>query len=92
MLDDDIRKLAERSPRRSMDGLEANIWAGVEAREQVNRASRIVYSYQAGVLAIGLLTSIAVGAYMAPAAGSPNGPDVLSMRTDLAPSARLIGY
>ncbi len=91
MIDNDINKLNQQEPRRPLDGLEADIWAGVEARLREQRFSKTVVLCQVAVLAVGLLTSAAAGTQLASAQNQPSAFDVFSMRADLAPSSRLIG-
>jgi len=91
MFDDDIRKLDQQS-HRSLSALEAEIWAGVEARVREHRFSRLVYACQAAVLTLGLLTSVAAGAHIASAQNQQSAFNVFSTRGDLTPSSRLIGH
>jgi hypothetical protein len=92
MIDDDIRKLAQQQSHRSLAGLEVDIWAGVEACARERRFSRVVYSCQAAVMAVVLLTSIAAGTHVASAQNQLSALNVFSTRADLAPSYRLIGH
>jgi hypothetical protein len=92
MIDDDIRKLAQQQCYPSLAGLEADIWAGVEARTKDRRFSRVVYSCQAAVMAVVLLTSIAAGTHAVSAQNQLSALNVFSTRADLAPSYRLIGH
>lgn len=91
MIDDDLRTLNDRKIRRSLDGLEADIWAGVEARIIANRQSRLIVSAQAAVFAIGIVTSAAAGMHFASGQDSPSTLNVFSPRADLAPAFRLLG-
>jgi hypothetical protein len=91
MIDDDLRKLNDRDLRRSLDGLQRDIWAGVDARITANRQSRLIISAQAAVFAIGIVTSAAAGMHFAPAQDSPSTLNVFSPRADLAPAFRLLG-
>lgn len=91
MIEADILKLNERSGR-PLDRLEADIWAGVDARITSERISKVVLSCQAAVLTLALLSSIAVGTRTAMADNRSMGLDVFSTWADLAPSTRLIGH
>jgi hypothetical protein len=91
MIDDDLRTLNDRNIRRSLDGLERDIWAGVEARVMANRQSRLIISAQAAVFAIGIVTSAAAGMHFAAGQDSPSTLNVFSTRADLAPAFRLLG-
>ena len=92
MIEAEIRKLNEQEPRRSLDTLEAGIWAGVDARRRANRISRVVFSCQAAVLALALFGSVAAGAQAAMYENLTPGLDVFSIRKDLTPASRLIGH
>ena len=92
MIDDDIRKLAQQQSLRSLAALEADIWSGVDARARENRFSRVVYSCQAAIMAVVLLTSIAAGTRVASAQNQLSALNAFSTRADLAPSYRLIGH
>lgn len=90
MIEADIHTLNER-PSRSLDALEADIWAGVAARIAAKRTSNLVLACQGLVLAIALFGSVATGTRMAVVNDvSQAGLGVFSTRADLAPSTRLI--
>lgn len=91
MIDEEICQLGKMEPRRSLAGLEADIWAGVEARLAANRRSRVIFSCQAAVLAISIMISAAAGAHFASAPDSSSALNVFSTRADLAPAWRLMG-
>lgn len=92
MIDDELRKLNDRAIRRPLDGLERDIWAGVEARVIANRQSRLIMSAQAAVFAIGIVTSAAAGIHFAPDQDSRSTLNVFSPRADLAPAFLLLGH
>ena len=92
MIKDDIAKLDRISARRSLAGLEQDIWQGVAERQQAERTSRALLSCQAAVLAVALFSSVAAGSHMAMNAVPHAVPNVLSVASNLSPSARLIGY
>ena len=72
MIDNDLRTLNDRAIRRSLDGLERDIWAGIEARVIANRQSRLIMSAQAAVFAIGIVTSAAAGVHFGSGPDSPS--------------------
>jgi hypothetical protein len=71
--------------------LEADIWAGVDARIKASRVFRVVISCQAAVLAMALLGNVVAGTRAAMADYPSPGLGVFSTRADLSPSTRLIG-
>ena len=89
MIERDIVKLNEQEPRRSLDMLEADIWAGVAARANAKRTSALVFACQAVVMALALTGSIAAGNRAALSAHKPLELGVFSTRADLAPSTLL---
>lgn len=91
MIDRDIQRLDELPSKRSLDGLEADIWVGVEARINARKASRLVFSCQAAIVAIALLSGIAAETRTAMAEPLRTGLDAFSIRADLTPSSRLLG-
>jgi len=90
MIERDILRLSEQ-PGRPLDRMEADIWAGVAARTESRRASRVVLSCQAAVLAIALVGSVAAGTRAAIMDNQAAGLGVFSTRADLSPSTLLIG-
>jgi hypothetical protein len=92
MIEADIHKLNDQEPRRPLNRLEADIWLGVEARLEARRTSRAVLSCQAAVLVIALMGSIVISDRTAVADGDSAGLGVFSIRSDLAPSTRLLGH
>lgn len=91
MLDRDIRALDQLTSRHALDGLEAGVWAEVEARASSSRRLAIVVSCQAAVLATGVLGSIAAGQHIAISRAAADPLGAFSTQVDLAPSQRLIG-
>ncbi len=87
MIDEDINRLAEMSPDRPLDRLEADIWAGVAANNLAKRTSRVVASFQAGIMVIALVGAAAAGA----ASVTPERAAISSAGAALAPSTLLLG-
>jgi hypothetical protein len=58
VIEDDIRKLDGLRPNGRLDGLEADIWAGVATRIEAQRASRLVLTCQMLTIALALAISI----------------------------------
>ena len=92
LIDDDIQKLDRQAGARSLNGLEADIWKGLEARVQANRTFRTIISCQVAVLAVALFSSVAAGTHFAMNVTPRPIPNTLTVATELSPSARLIGY
>lgn len=92
MLDDDIRKLDVRTAARSLAGLEADIWAGVEARNRSRQLTRTVVSFQAVFLAVGLITSVIAGTQVGMSTMVRAPGNVLSVASEFTPTSRLIGH
>ena len=92
MIEDDIAALDRLAARRSLAGLETDIWQLVKARREAQRTSRALLSCQVAVAAIALFSSVAVGSHIASSATPRQVPNVLSVASNLSPSARLIGY
>lgn len=90
MFEDDIRKLDQQAPHRTLDGLEASIWTGVAAHTEAIWHARLVFSCQATVLALGLILSVAAGTFTA-AQDSASKLVAFAATPDLAPSSRLLG-
>jgi hypothetical protein len=89
MIENDLVKLNEQEPRRSLDMLESDIWAGVAARANAKRTSRLVFTCQAVVMALALTGSIAAGNRTALLAQKPTELGVFSSQAELAPSTLL---
>ena len=91
MLDDGIKRLDQQAQSRSLDGLEADVWAGVDALAVQSRTSKMVTAWQSGVLALALVSSIGVGAHAA--ATLPDGTlGVFSPHGSLSPATLLGGH
>lgn len=92
MIDADIQKLSEQDTSRSLDHLEADIWAGVAAQSRARKAGRLIVSCQMAVMATAMVGSVAAGAMTAAsAANSPPELSRFSSRTVLTPSTLLLG-
>lgn len=92
MLDDDLQRLNSLPGCRSLNHLEADIWAGVETHERGNRMARLIYTCQAAVFVMGMIISAAAGTHTAPARTTSDVLNVLSAQADLSPASRLIGH
>lgn len=91
MLDDGFKHLDQLAQSRSLDGLEASVWAGIDLRAQQFRISRIVVAWQSAVLAIALVSSIGLGAHAA--TKLPDGAlGVFSPQGSLSPATLLGGH
>jgi len=65
MLDNGFKRLDQLAQSHSLDGLEASVWAGIEASALQARTTKAVAAWQSAVLAVALVSSIGVGAYAA---------------------------
>ena len=65
MLDDGFKRLDQLAQSRSLEGLEASVWAGIEASALQSRTSKAVAAWQSAVLAVALVSSIGMGAHTA---------------------------
>ena len=90
MIDNDISSLAEQPTDRSLDHLEADIWAGVAAQTVARQTGRIIASCQAGVMIVALVGAAAAGATTATLDRTP-GTIITSAGADFAPSTLLLG-
>lgn len=91
MLHEDLDRLAKAPLDRSLDGLEADIWRGIDAHTIEQRAYRGVMTLQLAILAVGIFGSVMVGHQWA-ATHNPAGPrGVFSPYTRLAASSLLMG-
>ena len=90
MLEDEIRRLAEQPPERSLDGLETHIWTGVAAREQSAKISRLLIRAQTALLILAVIGSVIAGMRWSSAAQATEF-DVFSTRMELSPVMRLLG-
>lgn len=89
MLDQDLQRLLEGEPDRSLATLEVDIWAAVDRHVRARRLFKVVLVAQSAVLAVALIGSVAAGFRLAPAYG-PGELDVFSMRPSLAASTLLV--
>lgn len=91
MIDDDIRDLLRQGADRSLEGLEARIWVGVERQDAARRTGRLVTRCQTIVLIAALFGSAAAGA--AAAASAHTSPQRITLGgSELAPSTLLLGH
>jgi hypothetical protein len=91
MLDDGFKRLDQLAQSRSLEGLEASVWAGIEASALQSRTSKAVAAWQSAVLAVALVSSIGMGAHTA--TQLPNGTlGVFSPHGSLSPATLLGGH
>ena len=91
-IESDILKLDEMSRAPSLDRLETDIWVGVAMRAETRKATRLIVSSQAAVMAIALFGSMAAGAFAAVSAtGTPPELASFSSRAAFMPSTLLLG-
>lgn len=90
MMDSELRSLLNRPPDRSLDALQAHIWAGVSERQRQARIARRLIALQSVVLVGVLAASLGAGAHIRRASG-PEPLDVFSPRMTLSISTRLAG-
>lgn len=91
MIDADIRKLSECEPDRPLDGLEADIWAGIAARAAARKGVRIVALCQTAVMAFAMVVSIAAGLVLATSSEPASASILRPPGMELAPSHLLFG-
>ena len=91
MIEEDIRQLDERAMDRSLDRLEADMWRGVALRARQREAARQVTSFQAVVMVLALLASVAAGISVARPDGATTARVLLFPETALLPSSLLLG-
>ncbi len=90
MIENDLQKLGEQGSDHRLDGLEADIWAGVAARLEVQKVSRLVLSCQVLTIAFTLAFGIATGNHIDQLEAGEAQTDLTGgMR--LAPSTLLLG-
>ena len=91
MLNDDLDRLARAPLDRSLTGLESAVWRDVEARMAERRNYAGAFAAQIAILAIGTLSSLAIGHQWA-ASHELHGPaSALAPYTRLAASTLLVG-
>lgn len=88
MIDEQVEKMIEQNGGRSLDQLEADIWAGALSRCNERRKATLLALFQAGVLVVALVASVATGLSVANATAQSN---PLAVDIQLAPSMRLLG-
>ena len=91
MLQEDLDRLAQAPLDRSLVGLESAIWRGVEARKAERRTYASTFAVQVAILAIGTLSSLAVGRQWAASHESHVAASALAPYTRLAASTLLVG-
>lgn len=91
MLQEDLDRLAQAPLDRSLTGLEAAIWQGVDARMAERRRYTGTFAVQVTILAVGMLSSLAFGHQWASSHESHAAASALAPYTRLAASALLIG-
>lgn len=92
MLEDDIQRLAGRTLEMSLEGLENDVWQGVDAQARLSRAANIVGAWQAAIVALVLFSGVAGGAYVGRLqAATEANHDVVLPGAGLAPSTLLLG-
>lgn len=78
-------------PDRSLDGLEADIWAGVAARAEARRTRTFLAGGQLAMMALALAGSLSLGNAAVAAKERQHSTIALLSSADLAPSTLLIG-
>jgi hypothetical protein len=91
MIEQDIAKLDIEAAGRTLERLERDVWAGVDARRHAALTSGIIVSCQAAVLVLGFVLSAVAGAHFVTEKSSPDALKLFSTGLDLSPSARLTG-
>ena len=91
MAQSDLQRLLEEGPDRSLDSLEADIWAGVEQHMHARHVYRTVFAAQAVVVAAALIGSAVVGFHSSPVSRPSGALDIFSPQSRLAVSTLLAG-
>lgn len=91
MLQDDLDRLARAPLDRSLTSLESAIWQHVEARMAERRTYASTFAVQIAILAIGTVSSLAVGRHWAASHESHVSAGALAPYTRLAASTLLLG-
>lgn len=91
MLQEDLDHLARAPLDRSLAGLESAIWQDVEARMAERRAYASTFAAQVAILAIGTLSSLAIGHQWATSHEPHVAASALAPYTRLAASTLLLG-
>ena len=91
MIDDELSKLSELKPDRSLERLESDIWCRLAVRSQNRAAVRRRASLQSVVMAFALLGSVAVGVTATRSHAPMRDQAVLALGSELTPSTLLLG-
>jgi hypothetical protein len=91
MVEKNIEELDRRAAQNSLDGLEADIWAGVAERGRETKISRALLTLQGAMLVFALISSVAVGHLAGASRRATSELAVFSGRLDVAPSTLLDG-
>ena len=93
MIDTQIDRLIGLPPARSLDGLEADIWARIDADTQSRRTAGLILGCQAATVAAVLIGGLAMGNLPSDRpADSFARLDAFSPDATLAPSTLLLGH
>lgn len=91
-IETEILKLDKASNLPSLDRLQADIWAGIAARLEAQKAGRATVSCQAAIMAFALAGSMAAGTFAAASLSDrPQELSSFSSRAAFAPSTLLLG-
>lgn len=90
-IDDRIDRLNGLPPERSLDGLEHEIWARINADAQSRRTAGLILGCQAAAVAAVLAGGLAMG-NLSPSGNSYARLDAFSPDATLAPSTLLLGH
>lgn len=91
MNDDGLQALVRRGPDPSLDGLEADVWAGVEARARERRRSAVLAGGQLALMAVAVAGGLSIGSATVVAQERLQNGSALLGSVDLAPSTLLSG-
>ncbi len=91
MIDDRVQGVLQQGPDRSLDRLEADIWAGVAVCAEVRRTRTFLAGAQLAVTAVALVGSLTVGSAAVATREREHNTFALLSSADLAPSTLLIG-
>lgn len=93
MIDAQIDRLNDMPPERLLDGLEADIWARIDADAQSRRTAGLILGCQAATVGALLIGGLAIG-NLSPDRSSSSFArlDVFSPDATLAPSTLLLGH
>jgi hypothetical protein len=93
MLEADIQRLNERASDHDLGGLEADVWAGIEAHNRMARTTRVIVAWQTVVVALMVFSSVVTGNLIAsPTVDGAAEFGVFSPDSGLAPSTLLLGH